>query len=143
MKFSFSWLKDYLETSLSADEVGNVLTDTGLEVESIIDPKKRLGQLSVGEILSVGKHPNADKLKVCEVKSSTGILNIVCGAPNVKSGMKVVVAKPGDFIPGLNVNLKASKIRDVKSEGMMCSERELEISDEHDGIIELLSLIHI
>ncbi len=137
MKFSFSWLKDYLETSLSADEVGNILTDTGLEVESIIDPKKRLGQLSVGEILSVGKHPNADKLKVCEVKSSSGILNIICGAPNVKSGMKVVVARPGDFIPGLDIHLKASKIRDVESEGMMCSERELEISDAHDGIIEL------
>ena len=139
MKFSFSWLKDYLETDLSADEVGDVLTDTGLEVESLVDPRKPLGQLSVGEILKVEKHPNADKLKVCVVNSSIGILNIVCGAPNVKSGMKVVVAKPGDFIPGLNVNLKASKIRDVKSEGMMCSERELEISDEHEGIIELPS----
>ena len=139
MKFSFSWLKDYLETDLSADEVGDILTDTGLEVESLIDPRKRLGQLSVGEILKVEKHPNADKLKVCEVYSSTGILKIVCGAPNVKNGMKVVVAKPGDFIPGLNINLKTSKIRDVKSEGMMCSEKELEISDEHDGIIELPS----
>ena len=139
MKFSFSWLKDYLETDLSADEIGDILTDTGLEVESIEDPKKRLGQLSVGEILTVEKHPNADKLKVCEVKSSTGIINIVCGAPNVKSGMKVVVARPGDFIPGLDIHLKSSKIRDVKSEGMMCSERELEISDEHDGIIELPS----
>ena len=139
MKFSFSWLKDYLETDLSADEVGDVLTDTGLEVESLINPRKRLGQLSVGEVLKVDKHPNADKLKVCEVKSNTGILNIVCGAPNVSKGMKVVVAKPGDFIPGLNINLKLSKIRDVKSEGMMCSERELEISDEHDGILELPS----
>ena len=139
MKFSFSWLKDYLETDLSADEVGDVLTDTGLEVESLIDPRKRVGKLSVGEILKVKKHPNADKLKVCEVNSDTGILNIVCGAPNVKRGMKVVLAKPGDFIPGLNLNLKASKIRDVKSEGMMCSERELEISDEHEGIIELPS----
>ena len=139
MKFSFSWLKDYLETDLSADEVGDILTDTGLEVETLIDPKKRLGQLSVGEILKVEKHPNADKLKVCEVKSSTGIMSIVCGAPNVKRGMKVVVAKPGDFIPGLNINLKTSKIRDIKSEGMMCSERELEISDEHNGIIELPS----
>ena len=139
MKFSFSWLKDYLETDLSADEVGDILTDTGLEVESLIDPRKRLGQLSVGEILKVEKHPNADKLKVCDVDSGTGILKIVCGAPNVKNGMKVVVAKPGDFIPGLNINLKASKIRDVKSEGMMCSEKELEISDEHDGIIELPS----
>ena len=137
MKFSYSWLKDYLETDLSADEIGDILTDTGLEVESIEDPKKRLGQLSVGEILTVEKHPNADKLKVCEVKSSTGIINIVCGAPNVKSGMKVVVARPGDFIPGLDIYLKSSKIRDVKSEGMMCSERELEISNEHDGIIEL------
>ena len=139
MKFSFSWLKDYLETDLSADEVGDVLTDTGLEVESLINPRKRLGQLSVGEVLKVDEHPNADKLKVCEVKSNTGILNIVCGAPNVSEGMKVVVAKPGDFIPGLNINLKLSKIRDVKSEGMMCSERELEISDEHDGILELPS----
>ena len=76
MKFSFSWLKDYLETDLSADEVGDVLTDTGLEVESLIDPRKRLGQLSVGEILKVEKHPNADKLKVCEVDSSSGILKI-------------------------------------------------------------------
>ena len=100
MKFSFSWLKDYLETDFSADEVGDVLTDTGLEVESLIDPRKRVGQLSVGEILKVKKHPNADKLKVCEVNSNTGILNIVCGAPNVKTGMKVVLAKPGDFIPG-------------------------------------------
>ena len=78
MKFSFSWLKDYLETNLSAEKVGDVLTDTGLEVESLINARKRLGHLSVGEVLKVDKHPNADKLKVCEVKSNTGILNIVC-----------------------------------------------------------------
>jgi len=96
MKFSFSWLKDYLETDLSADEIGDVLTDTGLEVESLIDPRKRLGQLSVGEILKVEKHPNADKLKVCEVDSSTGILKIVCGAPNVKN-LKIKKAKTDQY----------------------------------------------
>ena len=83
MKFSFSWLKDYLETDLSADEVGDILTDTGLEV-SPYRPKKAFGAIVCGEILKVEKHPNADKLKVCEVNSSTGILKIVCGAPNVK-----------------------------------------------------------
>ena len=91
MKFSFSWLKDYLETDFSADEVGKVLTDTGLEVESLVNPKKSLGQLSVGEILKVQKHPNADKLKVCEVQSSIGILNIVCGAPNAVRSRAAVV----------------------------------------------------
>ena len=111
MKFSFSWLKDYLETDLSADEVGDILTDTGLEVESLIDPRKRLGQLSVGEILKVEKHPNADKLKVCDVDSGTGILKIVCGAQNVKNGMKVVVARPGDFE---DLALKIKKISNLK-----------------------------
>ena len=137
MRFSFSWLRDYLETSETPESIGEALTDLGLEIESLINPKTRLIDLTVGEILSFDKHPNADKLKVCRVKTSDNILNIICGAPNVKKGMKVVVAKPGNFIPGLNMTLKKSEIRGVQSDGMMCSEKELEISDEHDGIIEL------
>ena len=140
MKFSFSWLKDYLETDLSADEVGNVLTDTGLEVESIVDPKKRLGQLSVGEILSVEKHPNADKLKVCEVNSSTGIMRIVCGAPNIEKGQIVPVAVVGSKIytnDGVEIKIKKSKIRGVVSNGMVCAEDEIGLGDSHDGIMVL------
>ena len=137
MRFSFSWLRDYLETSETPESIGEALTDLGLEIESLINPKTRLIDLTVGEILSFDKHPNADKLKVCRVKTSDNILNIICGAPNVKKGMKVVVAKPGNFIPGLNITLKKSEIRGVQSDGMMCSEKELEISDEHEGIIEL------
>ena len=137
MRFSYSWLRDYLETNETPERIGEVLTDLGLEIESLINPKTRLMDLTVGEILSFDKHPNADKLQVCRVKTSDNTLNIICGAPNVKTGMKVVVAKPGNFIPGLNITLKKSEIRGVQSDGMMCSEKELEISDEHDGIIEL------
>ena len=111
MRFSFSWLRDYLETSETPESIGEALTDLGLEIESLINPKTRLIDLTVGEILSFDKHPNADKLNVCRVKTSDNILNIICGASNVKKGMKVVVAKPGNFIPGLNMTLKKSEIR--------------------------------
>ena len=137
MKFSLSWLRDHLDTNVSPEQIGETLTDLGLEIESLVNPKDRLDGLTVGEILGVEKHPNADKLKVCQVKTSDKILNIICGAPNVRIGMKVVVAKPGSFIPGLNITLKNSEIRGIQSDGMMCSEKELEISEEHSGIIEL------
>lgn len=137
MKFSLSWLKDHLETNCTPNHIGEVLTDMGLEIESLVNPKDLLEGLSVGKIIEIRKHPNADKLNICQVQTSDDDLNIICGATNIKVGMKVVVAKPGSFIPGLNIALKKSNIRGVESFGMMCSEKELNISDEHEGIIEL------
>ena len=113
------------------------LTDLGLEVESVKNPVKELDHFIVGEIVDVVKHPNADRLKVCHVSVGDGTWQIICGAPNARPGIKVVVAKPGDFIPGLKTSIKVGKIRGVESHGMMCSERELNLSDEHEGIIEL------
>ncbi len=137
MKFSIGWLKDHLETSANIDEIVDSLTDLGLEVESIVNPSERLKHFKVGEILSAEKHPQADKLKVCIVATSEGDKQIICGAPNARPGIKVVVAQPGDYIPGIDTKIKVGKIRGVESFGMMCSEKELEISDEHDGIIEI------
>ena len=137
MKFTLSWLKDYLKTDCKLDEIIASLTDIGLEVESVNDLAKDLAHFIVGEIISVEQHPNADRLKVCKVSTGNGVNQIICGASNARAGIKVVVARPGDFIPGLDTIIKVGKIRGVESYGMMCSERELELSDEHEGIIEL------
>ena len=137
MKFTLSWLKDHLETSISVDELVSGLTDLGLEVESIDDPVKKLGHFVVGEIIQADQHPEADRLKVCKVATGNTLQQIICGAPNARTGIKVVVAQPGDYIPGLDTIIKVGKIRGVESQGMMCSERELMLSDEHDGIIEV------
>ena len=137
MKFSIGWLKDHLETNASVDEIAEALTDLGLEVESISDPSETLKHFKVGEILSAEKHPQADKLKICLVATAEGDKQIICGAPNARPGIKVVVAQPGDYIPGLDTKIKVGKIRGVESFGMMCSEKELQISDEHEGIIEI------
>ena len=137
MKFSLGWLKDHLETNASVGEIADALTDLGLEVESISDPSETLKHFKVGEILSAEKHPQADKLKICLVATSEGDRQIICGAPNARPGIKVVVAQPGDYIPGLDTKIKVGKIRGVESFGMMCSEKELQISDEHEGIIEI------
>ena len=137
MKFTLSWLKDHLETDVSVDELALGLTDLGLEVESVEDPLKKLGHFIVGEIVQADHHPDADRLKVCKVATGSTFQQIICGAPNARVGIKVVVAQPGDYIPGLDTIIKVGKIRGVESHGMMCSERELILSDEHDGIIEL------
>ena len=137
MKFTLSWLKDHLETNASVDELVFGLTDLGLEVDSVNDPMQKLGHFVVGEIIQVDQHPDADRLKVCKVAIGSTVQQIICGAPNARSGIKVVVAQPGDYIPGLDTIIKIGKIRGVESHGMMCSERELMLSDEHDGIIEL------
>ena len=137
MKFSLGWLKDHLKTNATLDEISEALVDLGPEVESISQPSDRLSQFKVGEILSCEKHPDADKLKVCIVSTSEGKKQIICGAPNARPGIKVVVAQPGDYIPGIDTTIKVGKIRGVDSHGMMCSEKELEISEEHDGIIEV------
>ena len=139
MKFTLSWLKDHLETSASLAEITETLTDLGLEVEEVVNPSARLAAFTLAKILAAEPHPDADKLRVCRVLSDDGERQIVCGAPNARAGITVVLCKPGDYVPGLDVTLGVGKIRGVESHGMMASERELELSDEHNGIIELAS----
>ena len=139
MKFTLSWLKDHLDTEASLDEILYALTDLGLEVEEAINPLDKLGGFTLAKVLHAEKHPDADKLRVCTVLTDEGEKTIVCGAPNARAGITVVLAKPGDYVPGIDVTLGVGKIRGVESHGMMCSERELELSDEHTGIIELPS----
>jgi phenylalanyl-tRNA synthetase beta chain len=137
MKFTLSWLREHLETEASLDEISFALTDLGLEVESVSNPGERLAAFTVGEVLAAEQHPDADKLRVCRVMTAGGEKQIVCGAPNARAGIKVVVAAPGDYIPGIDTTIKVGKIRGVESHGMMLSEREMELSDEHSGIVEL------
>lgn len=139
MKFTLSWLKDHLDTDASVDEIAETLTDLGLEVEEIVNPADRLAGFSLGYVKHAEKHPDADKLRVCTVATDEGDLQIICGAPNAREGITVVVCKPGMYIPGLDLTISVGKIRGVESFGMMASERELELSEEHDGIIELPS----
>ena len=139
MKFTLSWLKDHLDTEASLDAIVEALTDLGLEVEGIENPLERLGDFTIGKVLSAEKHPDADKLKVCQVATDKGELQIICGAPNARAGITVVVAQPGTYVPGIDTTIGVGRIRGIESHGMMCSEREMELSDEHDGIIELPS----
>ncbi len=137
MKFTLSWLKKHLETEASLDEIVYALTDLGLEVEDVVNPADTLGEFTIGYVKSADKHPDADKLRVCMVETDEGEKQIICGAPNARQGIRVVVAKPGMYIPGIDTTISVGKIRGVESFGMMCSEREMQLSDEHDGIIEL------
>jgi len=137
MKFTLSWLKSHLETDATLSEIDAALTSIGLEVEGIEDPSKHLGGFVVGHILEADKHPDADKLKLCKVDSGAGILQVVCGAPNARAGLKVILAQPGTFIPVTGEVLKKGKVRGIESQGMMCSWRELKLGEDHDGIAEL------
>ncbi|PVA10129.1 phenylalanine--tRNA ligase subunit beta [Pelagivirga sediminicola] len=137
MKFTLSWLKDHLDTTASVDEITYALTDLGLEVEGITNPAARLADFTLGRVTHAEPHPDADRLKVCKVATGEGELQIICGAPNAREGITVVVAKPGVYVPGIDTTIGVGKIRGIESYGMMCSEREMELSDEHDGIIEL------
>ncbi len=139
MKFTLSWLKDHIETSSSLDDILYALTDLGLEVEEVVNPLAKLAPFTLAKVIHAEKHPDADKLRVCRVMTDEGEKQIVCGAPNAREGITVVLCKPGDYVPGIDVTLGIGKIRGVQSHGMMASERELELSDEHNGIIELPS----
>ena len=139
MKFTLSWLKDHLLTDASLDEITYALTDLGLEVEAVTDPAAKLSVFSIGKVIEAEKHPDADKLRICQVQTATGITQIICGAPNARAGITVVIAQPGVYVPGIDITIGVGKIRGVESFGMMCSEREMELSEEHDGIIELES----
>ena len=137
MKFTLSWLKDHLDTTHDLSKISSTLTNIGLEVERIEDKAQDFKHFTVAKVISVEKHPNADRLKVCKVETINGIFQVVCGATNVKEGMMGIFAPTETHIPGTKVFLKKSDIRGVESCGMLLSERELGISDEHDGIIEL------
>jgi phenylalanyl-tRNA synthetase beta chain len=138
MKFTLAWLKDHLDTTASVEAVDEALTRAGLEVEAIEDKAKALAPFVVGYVTECTKHPNADKLSVCKVDIGRGApIQVVCGAPNARAGMKGVYAAPGTHIPGTKLDLKKGVIRGVESNGMLLSERELGISDQHEGIIDL------
>ncbi len=138
MKFTLSWLKEHLETTASVDEIAAGLTACGLEVDGIDDPTAKLAAFTIAHVLTAGPHPQADKLQVLSVDTGTGApVQVVCGAPNARAGMKGVFGAPGTFVPGSGIMLKVAAIRGVESRGMMCSMRELELSEEHDGIIAL------
>ena len=141
MKFTLSWLKDHLDTDATLDQIVDKLTMIGLEVEDVVDPAAALAPFAVARIVEAGPHPDADKLKLCKVEAmidgKTELLQVVCGAPNAKTGLLGIFAPSGATIPANGMVLKPAKIRGVESNGMMCSERELELSDEHTGIIEL------
>lgn len=139
MKFTFSWLKEHLDTTATVDEIAETLTDLGLEVEEVVDPAKVLASFTLAKVEEAEQHPDADRLRVCKVATDDGVQQIVCGAPNARAGITVVLAKPGDYVPGLDVTLSVGNIRGVDSHGMMASMRELQLGDDHDGIIELPS----
>ncbi|WP_288901674.1 phenylalanine--tRNA ligase subunit beta [uncultured Sneathiella sp.] len=137
MKFTVSWLKEHLEFDASLDELSDKLTSIGLEVEDILDHSKKLDAFRVAHVIEAVPHPDADRLRVCKVDTGKEVVQVVCGAPNARTGMKGVFAPSGAYVPGTDLLLKPTKIRGVESNGMLVSEREMGISDEHDGIIEM------
>ena len=138
MKFTLSWLKEHLNTDEPLDTIVDKLTMIGLEVERIEDKAKALAPFKVASVISAEKHPNADKLRVCMVDTGSGApVQVVCGAPNARAGMKAVFAAPGTHIPGTGTELKVGTIRGVESRGMLLSGRELGLNDDHEGIIDL------
>jgi len=138
MKFTISWLKEHLDTDASVAEIAETLTRVGLEVEAIEDRAAALSAFTIAYVIEAKQHPNADRLRVCMVDTGAGEpVQVVCGAPNARTGMKGVFSPPGSYIPGKKVTLGKGVIRGVESNGMLVSEAELELSEDHDGIIEL------
>jgi phenylalanyl-tRNA synthetase beta chain len=137
MKLTLSWLSEYLDTTATAEQIAEKLTAIGLEVESFTDQGKLLAPFKIAHVESAEQHPNADRLRVCKVNTGKEIIQVVCGAPNAKTGMKAVLALPGDFIPRDNYTLKKGNIRGQESQGMLCSASELGLGDDAAGIIEL------
>ena len=137
MKFTVSWLKDHLETNATNEKILNTLTNLGLEVEESTDQQEALKSFIVAEITDVQKHPDADKLQICEVNTGKKLVEVVCGAPNVRKGMKGVFADLDTTIPSTGDKISKVKIRGVESYGMLCSARDLALGDDHEGILEL------
>jgi phenylalanyl-tRNA synthetase beta chain len=137
MKFTLSWLRDHLDTTASLDTITERLTGIGLELEGVTNPGAALAPFRIGHIIEAVQHPNADRLRACTVDAGEGPVSVVCGAPNARTGIKVVFAPIGATIPASGLVLKAGDIRGVASNGMLCSARELGLGEDHDGIIEL------
>ena len=139
MKFTLSWLKQHLDTDEPVEKLADKLTMIGLEVESIEDKARALAPFTIARVISAEQHPNADRLRVCMVDPGNGAapVQVVCGAPNARAGLVSVFSAPGTYIPGKNITLGVGTIRGVESRGMLCSAAELQISDDHDGIMEL------
>ena len=140
MKFTLGWLKDHLDTTATLDQITDRLTMLGLEVDGVHNPAEALKAFRVAYVIEAKQHPNADRLRVCRVDTGEGEVQVVCGAPNARTGMKGVFAAEGTFIPGTGITLKPAEIRGEASSGMLVSERELELSDDHEGIIDLTDL---
>src|ERR1700730_1214204 len=139
MKFTLSWLQEHLDTDEPVEKLADKLTMIGLEVENIDDKAKALAPFTIARVISAEQHPNADRLRVCMVDTGDGgvPVQVVCGAPNARAGLISVFSAPGTFIPGKNITLGVGTIRGVESSGMLCSAAEWQISDDHDGIMEL------
>ena len=137
MKFTLSWLKEHLDTTASVEAVVEAMTMAGLEVEHVENPAAKLAAFSVAKVVEAVQHPNADRLRVCQVDTVDGRKEIVCGAPNARAGLTTIYAPLGAFVPGSGITLEARPVRGVVSNGMLCSGRELEVADEADGIVEL------
>lgn len=137
MKFTLNWLKDHLDTTASLNEITDKLTALGLELEGVEDPREKFAPFKVAYVESALPHPDADRLRVCIVDTGSEKVQVVCGAPNARTGMKAIFAPAGAYIPGTDITLKKGNIRGQDSNGMLVSEREMGLSDEHDGIIDL------
>src|SRR6187401_2331390 len=139
MKFTLSWLKEHLDTDEPLEKLADTLTMIGLEVENIEDKARALAPFTIARVISAEQHPNADRLRVCMVDTGNGgaPVQVVCGAPNARAGLISVFSAPGTFIPGKNITLGVGTIRGVESRGMLCSAAELQISEDHEGIMEL------
>ena len=137
MKFTLSWLKTHLRTDASLDRITDTLTQIGLELEGVENRGAALEAFKVAHVVEAVQHPNADRLRACQVDAGDGIVSVVCGAPNARTGMKAVFAAPGAYIPGTGITLKVGEIRGVQSAGMLLSAREMGLGDDHAGIIEL------
>lgn len=137
MKFTLSWLKDHLETTLALADLADGLTRLGLEVEKIEDKAPSFAPFKVVAIQSALQHPDAEKLKVLMVETDQGVMQVVCGAPNARAGIKGILAPAGSYVPGIDMTMKKATIRGQESNGMMVTEKELGLSDDHDGIIEI------
>src|SRR6201996_5604121 len=137
MKFTLSWLRAHLQTEASLQRITDTLTQIGLELEGVENPGAALASFRVVHVVEAVQHPNADRLRACKVDTGDGIVSVVCGAPNARTGMKAVFAPPGSFIPGTGITLKVGEIRGVQSAGMLLSTREMGLGEDHDGIVDL------
>ena len=137
MKFTLSWLKDHLDTDAPLPAIVDAMTAAGLEVEHVLDPSTKLKPFSVAKVVEAVQHPNADRLRVCQVDTVDGRKEIVCGAPNARAGLTTIYAPLGAYVPGSGITLEARPVRGVVSNGMLCSAKELEVAEESDGILDL------